>query len=429
MVAGYNLVPISQTPYAFNYMVKQNCHGFPVTQHPVQQAQQVQQHSQWLLANTNQVMVDQVMAQHQVPMVQQQVPMIQQQVPMVQQQVPMIQQQVPMVQQVSMVQQPSWCQMQSYSPSPSQSTTPSHSPSPAPMVTDYCPDLNLGATTQNHNVLLQDVEFDGSWELIYELPIIRHDATIESIAQNYGGQIADGFRAALGVDIFYLFVVPTRNLENNKMAIQWFVHPRYHDVKGLIGRTQVKDFKNNLICHLAGVGGGAFNKHLHASKQLTIVKKGFEVAQKLGRTLVVSDQNRLDSVLNAAPREMFDEDKMEQLFAVCDHPEGQALRGPTVVGAHFRGLEVSTEMVGFVDTLLSYGAVQRSSMIASMKGKKGRKQYKGWSIYIETPSEGHVNYFIDHYKALFARKKQAGVGKDFQIFPGIDRQAQHNQLN
>jgi len=394
-------IPTSQTLPSHNYQVKQNCHGFPITEQSAAAGQQVQQLSQWLLNNqfNNQAMFNQFMPQPQVAMVQ-----------------PVMYQQPIMFQQT----QAPWGQVQSLSRSPSPSL------SPAPM--DICPNLNLGAPTQNLNVPVPNLQYDSSW-VIYELPIIRHDATPESITNLYGTEIGDGMRAALNLreEIYYLYISVNID-EDNKMAIQWIVDPSRYSVEALRRRTEVKDFKDHLICHLAGVGGGNFNKHLHGSKQLTIIKKGFEVAQKFGTKLVVSDKDRLNSVLNVKPRDMFDEHKVEQLFHVCDHQEGRALRGPCVVGAHFRGPEVSKQMVGFVEDLLQWGTVQRASMIASMKGKKGKKQYKGWSIYIETPSAGHVEYFVKKYQA-----NSTNVGKkekaNFQIFQAIDRKAQHNQLN
>lgn len=229
-------------------------------------------------------------------------------------------------------------------------------------------------------------------EVLYELPVIRHQEDVRSMGQKYGGEVADGMRAVLGLDVWYLFVVV--NAEGKNMTIRWMVHPETCNFPALVKMTNRKDFQNRLKCVLASVGNGSFNKHLHGSKQLTIIKKGWDLFHELFPALL--SYNGEKQRLSRVPEENeFDEGPVEDLFRVSVAPSGMALRGETVIGAHFRGGDV-LKVDQFIEQVKAVtGTIMRATMIPSMKGKT---QYKGWSIYIDTGSVEFVNQIIQNCK-------------------------------
>jgi hypothetical protein len=295
------------------------------------------------------------------------------------------------------------------SPSPS----PNFASSPVQNLSVPMENLNLGASVQNIQnepmqvEAVQNVEVDPQCETFFELPIIKHQATVQSISHEHGAELADAMRYVLGLDIHYLFV---RVMQTDKaMTIQWCAHPGYCDFQAILALTRAKDFEKKLICRLARVGGGDFNRHLHGSKQLTIVNEGYRLVEKLGHALMSFNDN-LDHVLGVAEQDQFDQANKDALFDVCKAPKGQALRGQNVVGAHFRGGDV-LKLVDFVETVESViGEVRKATMIPSMKGKA---QYKGWSVYIETPSNEHV-------RAIMSACEQCSFQK-VEIFTAVDK--------
>merc|ERR1712062_693840 len=99
---------------------------------------------------------------------------------------------------------------------------------------------------------------------------------------------------------------------------------------------------------------------------------------------LMSFDKNLATVLNTPEGNQFDERSKQAIFGVCKAPRGKALRGPNVVGAHFRGTD-GLKMMEFVETVEKViGQVQKATMTP----------YKGWSIYIETPSGQFVRTII-----------------------------------
>merc|ERR1712200_188362 len=98
---------------------------------------------------------------------------------------------------------------------------------------------------------------------------------------------------------------------------------------------------------------------------------------------------------------MGDQKNIDDLFRVCEAPRGSALRGNNVVGGHFRGGDV-LRLNNFLDIV--------EQKIASIKGKA---QYKGWSIYVETPSAEHVGQVKEACKEFNFEKAE--------IFTAVDR--------
>ena len=261
-----------------------------------------------------------------------------------------------------------FCFQNTPSPSPSPAPSPSLTPSPtqtAPLMQNVQPDLSQCLT-------------------LYELQIIRHQATTKSIADEYSSEIAEAMRKVLNINVWYLFVVVTEQAK--AMTIQWAVHPHYCDFGALTQLTQMPFFKEALICELAHVGNGSFNKHLHGSKQLTIINEGRKAFEKLSHALE-SHNDAKSNLLNTSFSDRFAKKNVDDLFRVCEADKGKALRGDSVIGGHFRGGDV-LKMLLFIDIVeATIGAINRATMIPSMKGKA---QYKGWSIYIETPSLDEV---------------------------------------
>jgi len=389
MVVG--LIPVQQTANSNNYLLNfqnvQNCAGYGVPQLQAPSTLPSFPFGMDFLQQGNHV--------NPFMMVPMQVPQQVQQVP-----VPM---QVPPAFVVNSTLAPS-PPLQPASLSP-EFTFFRNSPSPSPcfapvqnMNDQVMENFDLGASIQSQNMQLenepafepvQNVQVDPQCETFFELPIIKHQATVKSISEKHGGELADAMRIVLNQNIRYLFV---RVVQNDKaMAIQWCAHPSFCDLQGIRVQTQAKDFKNKLICRLARLGGGEFNRHLHGSKQLTIVNEGYRLVDRLGRALM-SFNHFLDDVLSVPEEDQFDDVNTRKLFRVCEAEKGKALRGYNVVGAHFRGVDV-LKMVDFVELVESVtGHISRATMIPSMKGKA---QYKGWSIYIETRDAQQVQEIIN----------------------------------
>jgi len=245
-------------------------------------------------------------------------------------------------------------------------------------------------------------------EVLYELPIIKHHANVSSLSEDYSEEIAEALRKVLGYDVWYLFVTVISH--DKAMSIIWNVHPLSCPFESLLERTRAKDFNKRLICELAHIGvNGAFNKHLHGSKQLTIVNEGWNCFHRLSDALV-SYNGAKERLLQVATEDEFDANNMEDLFRVSAAPSGMALRGSSVVGAHFRSGDVLklSEYLDEVERII--GEIRVATMIPSMKGKT---QYKGWSIYIETGNTENVE-----------RIKEASSKYDFEkaeIFTAVDR--------
>merc|ERR1712217_713419 len=207
--------------------------------------------------------------------------------------------------------------------------------------------------------------------------------------------------------VWYLFVSVISN--NRDMTIQWRVHPDSCDYQHLVAMTRTKDFDKRLICELAHVGNGEFNKHLHNSKQLTIISEGHRCFDRIGGALD-SHGGAKNRLFASRKEDKFDPANVEDLFRVCEAPRGRALRGDNVVGGHFRGVDV-LKLDHFLDVIeREIGQINRATMIPSMKG---RAQYKGWSIYVETPSEEHVERIKEACKSCTFEKAE--------IFTAIDR--------
>lgn len=277
-------------------------------------------------------------------------------------------------------------------PAPLFQRTPSPSPSASPV----------------RDVVMQNVIPDLSQcKILYELDIIRHQATTKSIDDNYGGDIADAMRKVLGTEVWYLFVIVAE--QEKSMTIKWAVHPDYSDFEALRNLTFTKDFEKRLVCELALVGNGAFNRHLHGSKQLTIISEGWKCFERLQNALESFNDAR-NNLLRTRPDDKFDEQNVRDLFRVCEAPRGRALRGDSVVGGHFRGGDV-LRLNQFLDIVeAKMGTITKATMIPSMKGKA---QYKGWSIYIETPSAEHVTAIKEACKMCSFEKAE--------IFTAVDR--------
>lgn len=247
-------------------------------------------------------------------------------------------------------------------------------------------------------------------QVVYELYILRHDATAISIAKDYSVQIGDALRKVLNGLPEFLYVVISDSI-NNSLLIQWKIEPQACWF-GIFRQIMAKGFQESLICELAKVGNGEFNKHLHKSMQLSIVNEGYKVAVRLGNALVSENPALKDRLLGIQYQDRFDPENVEALFHVCDAQKGRALRGINVIGAHFRGKEVS-KMYDFLEVVKGFcpfGTIQKATMIPSMKGKS---QYKGWSLYIETPSPEHVEWIKSCCITSYYEK--------CQIFTAVDR--------
>jgi hypothetical protein len=253
--------------------------------------------------------------------------------------------------------------------------------------------FNKSAPVQSfQNVEVQKMQVPAGCQVFFKKQIIKHHATPLKIIQRHGPQLIEGMKIELGFEVLTeLKLYVTAAIEsNNAMSIFWYAHPEECDLKALIAETRTKAFDERLICRLVGLQSGEFNRHLHGSKQLMIINEGFRLVHKLGHALMTFDDS-LETALSISEGNQFDERSKKAILGVCKADKGKALRGPNVVGAQFRGTDV-LKMMEFVETVESHiGDIKRATMIPSMKGKS---QYKGWSIYIETPSVSDVQRIV-----------------------------------
>lgn len=285
--------------------------------------------------------------------------------------------------------------------------TPTYGPS---QVQYNIPDLNLNSFVQQPAQQFQvEKEPDMShFETFYSLPLIKHQATLGDISK-YGTDIIGAMKLALRCQLDLYVVVVSDELN---MELQWKAH-RECDFDYLHTLTQAPNFKKKLICELALIGDGEFNKHIHGSKQNTIVNAGWMVFYRLAHALRTFNGAK-DRLLTVAEENMFDDNNVDDLFGVCEAPRGRALRGETVVGAHFRGGDV-LKMLSFLDEVEKITYIREATMIPS---KKGRSQYKGWTLYIETGSLENVERIKEASKVCnFEKQKNA---RQKIVFTAID---------
>ena len=279
-----------------------------------------------------------------------------------------------------------------------------------------------GSNTQSNVSSWGEIPFQvdplqiSAFEILYELEVTKHDATeFVATVKEFQNEINEAMKSFLGQP--HLDIQLHVNEQGKSTTLCWEVDRASCDFEALQTKDQTKHFKEQLICELALVGNGVLNKHLHSSKQLSIIYHGFKVFNMIKHALESFNESK-DKLLEMNPEDLFDEENTQHLFRVCEAEKGRALRGDNVLGGHFRGDDVPkmTKIVEIVEQEI--GTIERATMIPSMKG---RSQYKGWSIYIETPSVGHVERIIEkaYKKGIFKRRSKEEKKKE--LFIAVDK--------
>jgi len=133
------------------------------------------------------------------------------------------------------------------------------------------------------------------------------------------------------------------------------------------------------------IDGGSFGAHLNRGKQLTIINEGWSCLEALQDSII--SRGLKDKLLNLADEQRFDDEVVEDLYAVSTDEKGNALRGRTVCVARFKLLQDILKMRTFVDEVKQRVPIISSTMIASLKKAK---QYKGWSLYLDVATKENV---------------------------------------
>jgi len=272
------------------------------------------------------------------------------------------------------------------------------------------------STEQNVTVTQVDPLQISAFEIFYELEVTKHNATeFEATVNTFQNEINQAVKKFLGQP--QLDIQLHVNEQGKSTTLCWEVDRATCDFEALQKKIQTKHFKEKLICELALVGNGVLNKHLHSSKQLSIIYHGYKCFNMTKHALESFNKSK-DKLLEMNPDDLFDEENTEHLFDVCKAKKGRALRGQNVLGGHFRGEDVPkiTQVLQIVEEEI--GTIKRATMIPSMKG---RSQYKGWSIYIETPSVDHVERIIEkaYEKGIFERRSKEEKKKE--LFIAVDK--------
>lgn len=255
-----------------------------------------------------------------------------------------------------------------------------------------------------------------AFEILYELEVTKHDATeFKATVTKFENDIIQAMKKSLGQSPLDIHLDTKEQGKSTTLFCS--VDRASCDFEALQQKTQTKHFKEYLICELAQVGNGVLNRHLHSSKQLIIIYFGYQVFNMLKHALESFNESK-SKLLEMDPEDLFDEENTQHLFRVCQVRKGGALRGDNVLGGHFRGDDVPkmTKIIEIVEEEI--GTIERATMIPSMKG---RSQYKGWSIYIETPSVGHVEKIIEkaYKKGIFKRRSKEEKKKE--LFIAVDK--------
>jgi len=183
---------------------------------------------------------------------------------------------------------------------------------------------------------------------------------------------------------FVVRIIPAETKKN--FTIQWMLNEEKFDHANVKHRSTRQDFQKKLICELAKIDDGRFNKHLSGAKQLTIINEGWACLFLLQEVLI-SPNGTLRRLLDVRPEDRFEDEAMTNLYKVSADEGGKALRGPTVVGIRFKQQPDIIKMPTFVEEVKASMTIKRATMIASLKTQK---QYKGWSVYLDVGTVENV---------------------------------------
>jgi len=205
---------------------------------------------------------------------------------------------------------------------------------------------------------------------------------------------------------FVIRIIPSETKKN--FTIQWILNEEKFDHANVKHRSTRQDFQKKLICELAKIDDGRFNKHLSGAKQLTIINEGWACLFLLQEVLI-SPNGTLRRLLDVRPEDRFEDEAMTNLYKVSADEGGKALRGPTVVGIRFKQQPDIIKMPTFVEEVKASMTIKTATMIASLKTQK---QYKGWSVYLDVGTVENVQRVEEISQKYGFEKAKVFVAED-----------------
>lgn len=279
--------------------------------------------------------------------------------------------------------------------------------------TSVCEGMSSAPSISNVSSRSSD-SYQGCQELFTWSVPSQHTCMTE-FHQKYQQGLIDSFRNLVDPQGYSNFTLNLREMPKKKknavdFEVSWYVTTSTSEYERMLALTKRKDFTNSLICELAKIDGGSFNRFLDGAKQLTIVQMGYICVKRL-QNEITNKNGELEKLLQTPFEDRFDERCMEMLYRVSDDVKGRALRGEHVVGLRFKQQPDILRMDDFLERVLNTIYVERATMIASLKKNK---QYKGWSLYLDVCNEASV-------QALFAICDEFGfTRRPKQCFRAVD---------
>jgi len=303
-------------------------------------------------------------------------------------------------------------------PPPSQELQSQFIPSPSP------PRQTYQVVTQTHRSSLPSMACDSSVSLggagsqtsdvnsalrkFYSYDVAAQKLSIGEMQTRFAQGMVRAMRNTLQLPStqFVIRIIPSETKKN--FTIQWILVEEKFDHANVKHRSTRQDFQKKLICELAKIDDGRFNKHLSGAKQLTIINEGWACLFLLQEVLI-SPNGTLRRLLDVQPEDRFEDEAMTNLYKVSADEGGNALRGPTVVGIRFKQQLDIVKMPTFVEEVKASMTIKTATMIASLKTQK---QYKGWSVYLDVGTVENVQRVKDISQKYGFEKAKVFVAED-----------------
>lgn len=242
----------------------------------------------------------------------------------------------------------------------------------------------------------------------YSLEITKQRASSGEIQSRFEQGLKSAMRKTLQVEGIEFLIRIISSKTKSTCAIKWILNEEKCDYPKLTRSTMRPDFQKKLICELAKIDDGRFNKHLSGAKQLAIINGGW-LCLDLLKDVLISKNGTLRRLLAVRQEDRFEEEAFTDLYKVSADEQGKALRGPTVIGIRFKQQSDITKMPKFIEEVKNSMKIKAATMIASLKTQN---QYKGWSVYLDVHTVENVQCVEEISQKCGFEKARAFVAED-----------------
>lgn len=242
----------------------------------------------------------------------------------------------------------------------------------------------------------------------YRLDITKQKASSGEIQSRFEQGLVRAMLNTLQLQDLQFLIHIISSKTKSTCTIQWILNEEKCDYANLELSTMRPDFQKKLICELAKIGDGRFNKYLSGAKQLAIINGGW-LCLDLLKDVLISKNGTLRRLLAVRQEDRFEEEAFTDLYKVSADEQGKALRGPTVVGVRFKQQSDIMKMPKFIEEVKNSMKIKAATMIASLKTQR---QYKGWSVYLDVDTVENVRRVEEISQKCGFEKARAFVAED-----------------